>query len=118
MALSKKDLQAIADLFEQKFDKKFKPAFDAAFDEKFKPAFDAAFDEKFDQKFDEKFDQRFDEKFTPIDNRLSSIENTVEEIKQTVTKNYGMLEEFYVYQKEKNTETSDTLDSLRYHKRV
>lgn len=69
MALSKKDLQAIATLF----------------------------------------DEKFDENFKPIDQRITNIENDVAQIKETVNKNYGMLEEFYVYQKEHNTQTSDTL---------
>lgn len=46
MSLTKKDLQAIGAIIDQKFDEKF--------------------DQKFDQKFGEKFDQKFDEKFKPI----------------------------------------------------
>lgn len=120
MALSKKDLHAIATLFDQKFDEKF--------------------DQKFDEKFDQKFDQKFDEKFKPIDQRLSNLEKKVdaladttdslsskvetladttdslsvkfENLTETVNRNYTMLEEFYVYQKEHNTKTSETLELI------
>lgn len=40
---------------------------------------------------------------------VSTLKADTAEIKDTVNKNYGMLEEFYVYQKEHNTEVSNSL---------
>lgn len=40
---------------------------------------------------------------------VSTLKTDVSEIKKTVNKHYNMLEEFYVYQKEHNTEVSNTL---------
>lgn len=50
-----------------------------------------------------------DAKLEPVNARLDRIESTVFEIKDTVDKNYNMLEEFYVNQKEYNTITADRL---------
>ena len=50
-----------------------------------------------------------DAKLEPVNARLDRIESTVLEIKDTVDKNYNMLEEFYVNQKEYNTITADRL---------
>lgn len=64
-----------------------------------------------------------DTKMNPIEKRLDNIEEDISslktdvstlksdltELKETVNKNYDMLEEFYVYQKEQNTEVSNSL---------
>lgn len=54
-------------------------------------------------------DAKLDAKLEPVNARLDRIESTVFEIKDTVDKNYNMLEEFYVNQKEYNTITADRL---------
>lgn len=41
-------------------------------------------------------DAKLDAKLEPVNARLDRIESTVFEIKDTVDKNYNMLEEFYV----------------------
>ena len=43
---------------------------------------------------------------------VSDLKLDVSELKETVNKNYGMLEEFYVHQKEHNTEIMDTLSII------
>lgn len=43
---------------------------------------------------------------------VSTLKTDVSELKETVNKNYGMLEEFYVHQKEHNTEIMDTLSII------
>ena len=79
MTLTREDLQAIGQMiedtfdrkfdekfdkkFDEKFDKKFKENFDRSFDEKFKENFDRSFDEKFKENFDRSFDEKFKENF-------------------------------------------------------
>lgn len=61
-------------------------------------------------------DTKLDIKLKPIEQRLDNIEskvlalqNDVADVKETVHKNYTLTEEFYVSQKEHNTEIADSL---------
>lgn len=63
MTLTREDLQAIGQMIEDTFDRKFDEKFDENFDKKFKENFDKEFKENFDRSFDEKFKENFGKEF-------------------------------------------------------
>lgn len=102
-------LQAIAELLDQKLEEKL----------------EQKLEEKLDQKLEEKLDKKLDEKLQPIydhleqiDERLDRVDERFDKVEYKLDQNYGMLEEFYVYQKETNTTTDTRVKSVEDEIRV
>lgn len=101
MALTQNDLQAIADLLDQKLEEKLEEKLDKKLEEKLDKILDVKLDEKLDKKLDEKLDKKFKEELAPIYERLDRMDARLDRT-----------EDNFKYLDVKLNKTIDKLESL------